>query len=65
MHEYRPYIHGKDGGLMGPGRPIAADNDEAAIEKAQGYVDGLDWLLPAAQVASRATGQSPRSLQRK
>jgi hypothetical protein len=30
---------------LGPGRPIAADDDETAIEKARGYVDGLDWML--------------------
>jgi hypothetical protein len=45
MHEYRLYIHGKDGSLLGPGRPIAADNDEAAIERAQVYINGLDWML--------------------
>jgi hypothetical protein len=45
MHEYRLYIHGKDGNLIEPGRPIKADDDEAAIEKAQTYVNGLDWLL--------------------
>jgi hypothetical protein len=45
MHEYRPYVHGKDGGLMGPGIRIAADNDEVAIERALVYVNGLDWEL--------------------
>jgi hypothetical protein len=45
MHEYRLYIRGKDGGLIGPGIPIAADNDDAAIERAQIYVNGPDWML--------------------
>jgi hypothetical protein len=45
MHEYRLYIHGKDGSLLGPGMPIAADNDKAAIEEAKTHVNGLDWML--------------------
>jgi hypothetical protein len=44
MREHRLYVYGKDGGLFGPGQPIAADND-AAIEAAQVYVNGLDWML--------------------
>lgn len=45
MPGYCLYIHGKDGGLIGPGIRIAADNDEAAIEKATLCVKGLDWEL--------------------
>ena len=45
MPEYRLYVYGKDGGLVGPAKPIAGDDDEAAIEKALVYVEGLDWEL--------------------
>jgi hypothetical protein len=45
VHEYRLYIYGKDGSPLGPGRPIAADNDEEAIAQAKTHIDRQNAML--------------------
>ncbi len=39
-HEYRLYVLGADGRAVGPGMPIRAENDEAAISGAKARIDG-------------------------
>jgi hypothetical protein len=41
MHDYRLYTCGGDGELIGPGIQIRADDDEAAIQVAKNYINGL------------------------
>ena len=45
LHEYRLYVYDKNGQLLGPARPIVADNDDAALGLAASYTDGVDWML--------------------
>jgi hypothetical protein len=45
MHEYRLYIFDEDGTPLGPGRPVLADDDEAALAIVHTFVDGNDWIL--------------------
>jgi hypothetical protein len=45
VHEYRLYIYANDGSPFGPGRPIAADNDEDAIAQARTYIGDQNAML--------------------